>query len=183
MSIHIVNQYKRKLMDGQTIFRKSLDFVALVDFAGTMADENVKLRCDVERLEKKLVSSADLLDKTLDELHRVRAELEAVTKAGQRDAALLITYYQENQQLRFDLATVADNYRRCQVELQQVQQAQTATCEWSRDDDWDENLWESACGLAWLLEDEGPVENDMSYCPKCGKRLIVLTTQPSLDTE
>ena len=42
-------------------------------------------------------------------------------------------------------------------------------CLWSSDFD----LWESSCGMAWAFPDEGPKENDMTYCPKCRGVLIV----------
>jgi regulator of replication initiation timing len=42
-------------------------------------------------------------------------------------------------------------------------------CEWTYDSD---GYWEGTCGIAWALESEGPTENDMHFCPKCGKRLV-----------
>ena len=27
------------------------------------------------------------------------------------------------------------------------------------------------CGLAWMLNDGNPAENEMNYCPKCGARM------------
>lgn len=27
------------------------------------------------------------------------------------------------------------------------------------------------CGLAWMLNDGNPFENEMNYCPKCGARM------------
>lgn len=44
-------------------------------------------------------------------------------------------------------------------------------CLWSSDGFND--LWESSCGMAWTFPDEGPKENDMTYCPKCRGVLIV----------
>lgn len=49
-------------------------------------------------------------------------------------------------------------------------------CEWSEDDD---GIWNSACGLAWVIEAGSPEENEMNYCPKCGKRLVVQPPLPS----
>lgn len=35
-----------------------------------------------------------------------------------------------------------------------------------------EGYWEcSNCGLAWVLNDGTPVENEMHFCPKCGARM------------
>lgn len=44
-------------------------------------------------------------------------------------------------------------------------------CLWSSDGFND--LWESSCGMAWTFPDEGPKENDMTYCPKCRGVLVV----------
>ena len=48
-----------------------------------------------------------------------------------------------------------------------------AACSWTQDD---EELWSSSCGLEWIFLDDGPKENDMNYCPKCGKKLREATT-------
>lgn len=46
-------------------------------------------------------------------------------------------------------------------------------CEWFCTDD-DANLWEcSECGAEWILEAGTPTDNDMHFCPACGKRLEV----------
>lgn len=89
------------------------------------------------------------------EVARLTAELEAVAAAGQRDAALAISLYQE------------------------LQQAREATCAWTKnEDDWDRAEWVGDCGATWVFEEGGPVENEMGYCPNCGKRLVVLPTPP-----
>lgn len=34
------------------------------------------------------------------------------------------------------------------------------------------DFWEcQKCGLAWQFNDGGPEENEMNYCPKCGRRI------------
>ncbi|ADX32136.1 hypothetical protein PAK_P30123 [Pseudomonas phage PAK_P3] len=33
-------------------------------------------------------------------------------------------------------------------------------------------LWFSDCGLEWGFIEDGPQENGMNYCPKCGKTLL-----------
>lgn len=46
------------------------------------------------------------------------------------------------------------------------------TCRWILSDDFDCVLWSSECGLYWQFPNpETPAENEMSYCPKCGKKL------------
>lgn len=32
--------------------------------------------------------------------------------------------------------------------------------------------WESACGYAFIFNDDGPVDSNWKFCPKCGKPLI-----------
>lgn len=46
-------------------------------------------------------------------------------------------------------------------------------CEWHVDDD-EANAWLSACGLTWWFEVGSPIENEMAYCPKCGRHLTQL---------
>ena len=42
-------------------------------------------------------------------------------------------------------------------------------CRWKQWADYD---WEAECGLFWIMEAEGPAENNMNYCPKCGRKLV-----------
>lgn len=44
-------------------------------------------------------------------------------------------------------------------------------CGWSRDE-WSET-WSAGCGAEWVFPDGGPVENDMKFCPSCGKPVIL----------
>lgn len=41
-------------------------------------------------------------------------------------------------------------------------------CEWKYDDF--EDRWEGSCGIEWCFSDGGLKENDVIYCPKCGKK-------------
>jgi len=34
-------------------------------------------------------------------------------------------------------------------------------------------LWKGSCGLEYHIETNSPAENEMVYCPRCGKRLMV----------
>lgn len=48
-------------------------------------------------------------------------------------------------------------------------------CSWWKDmADWDGNTWESDCGACWTFIDDGPAQNEMHFCPKCGRKLSQL---------
>mgnify|MGYP001281092574 CR=1 FL=1 len=49
------------------------------------------------------------------------------------------------------------------------------TCRWILYNDFDCVIWSSNCGLDWQFSNpETPAENEMHYCPKCGKKLEVV---------
>lgn len=54
-----------------------------------------------------------------------------------------------------------------------LEEEKAQTCEWHYDDGEYAGYWECSCGCLWTLEDGGPVENNMTYCPKCGKRIAI----------
>lgn len=71
---------------------------------------------------------------------------------------------------------IASNYQAYQGEnttlRQQLEKSERGECHWHLEDkDWGD--WLSDCGLEWYLEAENPTENEMRYCPKCGKVLVV----------
>ena len=45
------------------------------------------------------------------------------------------------------------------------------TCEWTHNDD--DGYWDTSCGEAWRFDDGGPKENNMNFCPCCGKTLRI----------
>jgi hypothetical protein len=46
-------------------------------------------------------------------------------------------------------------------------------CKWARPDrDHAPDTWEAACGAMWTFTEGGPKDNDMHFCPKCGKPAI-----------
>lgn len=51
------------------------------------------------------------------------------------------------------------------------------TCGWSLVDE-DASMWESSCGKAWEFTNDGPVENGLDFCMKCGKRVEVMPVPP-----
>ena len=47
------------------------------------------------------------------------------------------------------------------------------TCKWQQSDDVNmPDTWEASCGAIWTFTEGGPKDNDMHYCPKCGKPAI-----------
>ncbi|MBK9497394.1 MAG: hypothetical protein IPO08_23310 [Xanthomonadales bacterium] len=42
-------------------------------------------------------------------------------------------------------------------------------CKWIYRDDPDRGFWEGSCGITWMFPDGNPKENDVHFCPKCGK--------------
>jgi hypothetical protein len=51
-----------------------------------------------------------------------------------------------------------------------------AGCAWKQDDF--EGNWDSDCGLCWAFPDGGPAENEMRFCPGCGKKLLAVPYVP-----
>ena len=45
-------------------------------------------------------------------------------------------------------------------------------CSWHLED-YNYGQWESDCGLVWYMSNDNmPRENQMNFCPKCGKALV-----------
>ena len=49
-------------------------------------------------------------------------------------------------------------------------------CVWTYDDEEDSDSWESSCGNSFYLIYGTPGENNMHFCPYCGKKLQESTT-------
>jgi hypothetical protein len=59
-----------------------------------------------------------------------------------------------------------------QTPLYTTPPAQPAACTWSQvDDEHTPDTWEADCGAMWTFTDGGPADNDMKFCPKCGKHV------------
>lgn len=50
-------------------------------------------------------------------------------------------------------------------------------CLWRFDDNEFAPVWIAACGAEWCFIDGGPHENNLHYCPQCGKRCLVAKPQ------
>ncbi len=47
----------------------------------------------------------------------------------------------------------------------------TKTTRWSKNKDYE--LWEcNNCDIAWEFSYDGPEENEVNYCPKCGLKIV-----------
>jgi hypothetical protein len=46
-------------------------------------------------------------------------------------------------------------------------------CEWKQWE-YEGDTWEGGCGAAWSFIEGGPQENEMNYCPNCGKTVKVI---------
>lgn len=46
-------------------------------------------------------------------------------------------------------------------------------CEWRGGTDYDATVWYGACGLMWEFTNDGPVENEFHYCPRCGGKVRI----------
>lgn len=55
------------------------------------------------------------------------------------------------------------------------------TCPWQEDED---GIWTGACSITWqFLDEDTPAQNDMTYCPKCGKTLHAIPYQEPTDED
>lgn len=49
------------------------------------------------------------------------------------------------------------------------------TCQWAEDADG--SAWETSCRKRFLLNDGGPADNGLKFCPFCGKPLVEVTAE------
>lgn len=61
---------------------------------------------------------------------------------------------------------------------QRIEAERLTECHWFQDED---GPWEGSCGACWNLEADGPIENEMNFCPKCGKPIHVVESEPESD--
>ncbi len=58
--------------------------------------------------------------------------------------------------------------------IAELESEKAATCEWTEDES--DGSWDGACGEKWCLEDGTPANNNMNYCPGCGRHLVTIPT-------
>jgi hypothetical protein len=123
-----------------------------------LAEQNARLR-----------AANDLLSGPLEKAY---TQLSA---AYTRDAHKVGEYARLYQELREEvMAKIAAS----DAELVRLRAENAKTCAWRLDTNPDAPTWRAECGAEWCLIEDGPVENGMVYCPRCGKRLAVLPAPP-----
>lgn len=46
-------------------------------------------------------------------------------------------------------------------------------CEWHEIDNLNmPDTWEAECGAVWTFNEGGPKDNEVNFCPKCGKSVL-----------
>lgn len=162
------------------------DIKTLTDERGQLSAENAELHAD-----------AMVFDAKLTEVARIRLDLEVENKnlraeVEQYRAALDSIAYHDGRMTGGDMQTIAfdtlnnvdaaaDTQGR--AERPEVHRSgglpdaprladdkqEPANCEWFEDDDG----WHGTCGQWWEFTYDGPVENGLNYCMKCGKPVSV----------
>jgi len=51
------------------------------------------------------------------------------------------------------------------------------TCNWEYEEH-EHYFWIGECGITWYFEEGTPSENEVNFCPKCGKKLVEFVTVP-----
>lgn len=56
-------------------------------------------------------------------------------------------------------------------------------CQWTQEENPDYGIWETECGHSFVLDEGNPKENEMNYCPFCGRPLKQKLLSELFDTE
>jgi hypothetical protein len=73
---------------------------------------------------------------------------------------------------------IIDDYEKQLAALEQAVEASKTPCVWAQQDDEWQNLWETSCGNAFVLEEGTPEENDCKFCTYCGHPLTQKLCEP-----
>lgn len=123
----------------------------LTEYSNKFYAEGNELRERGEQLAREM--------KEMDESLRSEIETFRATLADNEAYGLTIIHERDELRARLERAEAAS-------------QRDEATCEWTPDNDPDWNTWSSQCGKTWVFEEDGPAENDMRFCPFCGRLLV-----------
>ena len=50
-------------------------------------------------------------------------------------------------------------------------------CVWTQQGDEYGDVWDASCGKAWVFDEGGPSENEVTFCPFCGRRIAIAVIQ------
>lgn len=75
---------------------------------------------------------------------------------------------------------MAEEIIRLRAELAALKERTQSVCRWRMEDD-DSGLWAGDCGAMWTLTGGSPEENEMAYCPQCGRKLEQVEPEPPED--
>lgn len=140
--------------------------------------ENLVLKARIAELEARLATAEAEVVRLRDEAEDLRFHLgcESVAKDGYltecEAASAVIADLRAKCEAAETKATISQITAETEKRLRESSERDAEReCLWSSDGFND--LWESSCGMAWTFPDEGPKENDMTYCPKCRGVLVV----------
>lgn len=63
------------------------------------------------------------------------------------------------------------------AELAALRERTEGVCRWRLTDD-DCGCWSGDCGIEWIFNSDGPEENEVVYCLKCGRKLEQIEPEP-----
>ena len=62
--------------------------------------------------------------------------------------------------------------------IAELETQKTQRCQWNKDEYAYSNLWSGSCGIEYELISDTPSDNDMIYCPRCGKKIVMPPQMP-----
>ncbi len=83
----------------------------------------------------------------------------------------------QNALLENDCNMLSLDRQELRERLAEYEDAPTSSCLWSPDVEFEGDTWDSSCGAKWSFIEGGPFENNVAFCHKCGKPLIVKPTK------
>ena len=82
-----------------------------------------------------------------------------------------------------DLVISAAARRIEELESSRTSTVEQKSCQWAScavEDDY-HDAWEGSCGATWTFFEDGPIENDMHFCPKCGGSVAIQRSKVDSD--
>lgn len=105
--------------------------------------------------ERRLAEECDKLTSELAQARARIAELEGIVKAAQE--------WMGKAQVTFE--------------------DQAVPCKWKRVDDQDSSEYNAACGLCFIVYEGGLEDNQMVYCPGCGRKILEVIPEEEPEDE